>query len=771
MNRNNTVKGLIRLLILGLCLIPAAALAADIPAKDGYIQDTAQILTSSEFEVLEQAIDEATFSLYVYTVESLGGSSIASIAATVFSEWSLGNQDALLIIAMEEREVHLEVLTGSALDKSITQAPEFRDSADKFTQFVDDYFVPYAAEGDFQQGIMSVIQQIDVLKEQADTPATNPNPSTSLDRAKTTGVSSTIVFSVILLIIIVAVAAFQWYRRFSIVKGKQILKKELEVALGKINQIERDIAPMVQLSKGVSEVYLRSLEERFYQLLQASIEFNNQLNAYVVPMWVTNSTSKGLQSLQQNTQTYTAASTEILNSLNEYQEMESHTTKVLEQSQDGWSQSDRQLREQVEALGYPLEELLARSASIQDVLARSSESIEFDPMHVKALLEHVPEQIAQLTGDIELVNKQKSALQQLPEQLQSTKKKLDQLIKDEKLTLVEIKPYAFFDQVDEQMKDLSQSLQSGNISSATVILQRIHGWMEEAVEQIAGSIRARNWNKSAIEIVSDRLDRYQDTYIHQLEQMLQEIKLVYHPEHWGHIPEQIEQIRAKRSLIGQLLPETTSYNELDTQRYYEAERNLKQMIEQLVEMDTSSQHISNTRSELDHAYEQQVHAMRLVEGRYSACKSSMVQSGIQTDARLIGLVGAAEQSIATMTRVIADTPRNLTKLTTDIQTESTVIQQLEEAVYAAIEAKRAAEIALEQEKARRRRMSNTFGGGGGFGGFGGGGFGGGSSSRGGGSSWKSGGSRGGGSSFSSKSKGGSSSWGSSGKGRGGGSKW
>jgi uncharacterized membrane protein YgcG/predicted metal-dependent hydrolase len=770
MYRNNTVSWLIGLLILWLCLIPAAALAADIPEKDGYIQDTAQILTTSEFEALQQAINEATFSLYVYTVDSLGGSSISSVAASVFSEWSLGNQDALLIIAMEEHEVHLELLTGSALDKSITQAPEFRSSANKYTQLIDNYFVPYAADGDFQQGIMSVIRQLDVLQEQAGSPITNPSPST--DKAKASGVSSTIVFVVILLIIIAAVASFQWYRRFSIVKGKQMLNKELEAALGKINQIEQDIEPMVQLSKGESEAYLRSIGERFYELLQASTEFSNQLEAFVVPLWVTNSAAKGLQSLQQLTQTYTASSTEILNSLKQYQEMESNTTKVLEQSHSSWNQADQQLREHIEALGLPLEELLVRSASIQGILARSSDSIEFDPMHVKVLLEHVPEQIAQLINDIELVSNQKSALKQLPEQLQSTKKKLDQLINEEKLTMVEIKPYAFFDQVDSQMKDLSQCIQAGNTSGAAVILQRIEGWMEEAVEQVAGSVRARDWNKSAIEIVSDRLSRYDEAFIHQLEQVLQEIKQFYHPEHWGQIPEQIEQIRSKRSLIAQLLSETASYNDLGVQRYYEAERNLKQMIEQLVEMDASFQHISNLRSELDQAHQQQVEAMRLVEQRYLACKSSMVQSGIQSDARFQGLVDAAEQSIATMNRLIDDIPRNVPKITADIQTEAAVIQQLEEAVYAAIEAKRAADIALEQQRARRRRMNNnTFGGGGGGGGgFGGFGGGGGSGSSGGGSSWKSGGSRGGGSSFSSKSKGGGSSWG-SGKSRGGGSKW
>ena len=167
-----------------------------------------------------------------------------------------------------------------------------------------------------------------------------------------------------------------------------------------------------------------------------------------------------------------------------------------------------------------------------------------------------------------------------------------------------------------------------------------------------------------------------------------------------------------------------------------------------MQMDTIAQHISSRKTELDQSYEQQLQALRLVEHRYSACQSTLAQSGIQMDGRLLGLVSAADHSIARLNRLVGNIPRSITKLVAEIQMESTVIEQMEKAVYATIEAKRAAEIALEQERARRRNMNNTFVGRGG--GFGRGGHGGGGSSR------KSGSSHGGGSSFSSKSKGGGS---------------
>ncbi len=98
MYANKVVSLSVLVLILMVCLIPVVIIAADVPAKDGYIHDTAQILSNSEFNELNQAINDASFSLYVYTINDLGESSISNVGSSVFSEWSLGNQDALLIM-------------------------------------------------------------------------------------------------------------------------------------------------------------------------------------------------------------------------------------------------------------------------------------------------------------------------------------------------------------------------------------------------------------------------------------------------------------------------------------------------------------------------------------------------------------------------------------------------------------------------------------------------------------------------------------------------
>ena len=123
MNLTTITKCLIGIIICAISLFPASALAVTIPAKDGYIQDTAQILSPLEYEEIQEAIDEATFSLYLLTLDSVDGSSISTVGSSTFSQWALGNEDVLLVIAMAEQEVNVSI--GSTLDKSISQAADY----------------------------------------------------------------------------------------------------------------------------------------------------------------------------------------------------------------------------------------------------------------------------------------------------------------------------------------------------------------------------------------------------------------------------------------------------------------------------------------------------------------------------------------------------------------------------------------------------------------------------------------------------------------------
>ena len=108
-------------------------------------------------------------------------------------------------------------------------------------------------------------------------PNETPNATPTPERAEVSPISTNVAFIVILLLIIVAIACFQWYRRSSINKDKKKAKNDLEKALGKINEIAQIIDPIVQFSKGESEQYLRAIKERFYTYYKHRRKLANRL--------------------------------------------------------------------------------------------------------------------------------------------------------------------------------------------------------------------------------------------------------------------------------------------------------------------------------------------------------------------------------------------------------------------------------------------------------------------------------------------------------------
>src|SRR5690606_17001544 len=83
-----------------------------------------------------------------------------------FAAWSLTGQDALMIVAIAEREVYLEVKIGGVIDRAIMQSTELKGASNPHSLLLDYYFTPSAADGDFAQAITTVAKQIDVMKSE-----------------------------------------------------------------------------------------------------------------------------------------------------------------------------------------------------------------------------------------------------------------------------------------------------------------------------------------------------------------------------------------------------------------------------------------------------------------------------------------------------------------------------------------------------------------------------------------------------------------------------
>lgn len=134
------------------------AFAFDIPVNDGYVTDTAHLLTLEEEATLEanlQAYDQQTGNqLAVLTVDTLSGADISQVNVDTFRKWQIGSKDKnnglLMLVSYQDRLVNLT--TGYGLEGVI---PDIVAKG-----IIDTDLVPAFRDGKYGDGITAALESI-----------------------------------------------------------------------------------------------------------------------------------------------------------------------------------------------------------------------------------------------------------------------------------------------------------------------------------------------------------------------------------------------------------------------------------------------------------------------------------------------------------------------------------------------------------------------------------------------------------------------------------
>ncbi len=139
-------------------LAVAFALVADPPRPTGFVNDLANVLSASERTALESRLrawkTSSGHELAVLTMQDLGGEEIEPFANRVARAWKIGSAEksdgALLVVAMKERKVRIEVLVG--LEGDLPDALCGR--------IIDREIVPRFKSKDFAGGVRAGVEAI-----------------------------------------------------------------------------------------------------------------------------------------------------------------------------------------------------------------------------------------------------------------------------------------------------------------------------------------------------------------------------------------------------------------------------------------------------------------------------------------------------------------------------------------------------------------------------------------------------------------------------------
>jgi len=143
-------------LLLGLLL--ASAQDFRVPPVEGWVNDSADMLSSGEKQSLEALMDSyrvgTGHDIALLTLPSLEGRPIEEVAQRTAHAWGLGGKDlsdgALLVVARDERELRIEA--GRGLEGTLTDSISGR--------IIRDVIVPEFREGRTYPGIRAGIEAI-----------------------------------------------------------------------------------------------------------------------------------------------------------------------------------------------------------------------------------------------------------------------------------------------------------------------------------------------------------------------------------------------------------------------------------------------------------------------------------------------------------------------------------------------------------------------------------------------------------------------------------
>lgn len=158
-----------KILFVALLFVPLCAQAFSSPGKaTGFINDFAGVLAKSEVVTLNEKAGEikrATgVEIAVALIPSLGGEDGKTYATDLFAEWGVGEKGRdnglLLLVAIEERELHIEV--GYGLEGAVTDLQAKR--------IIDDVIAPAFRSGGYAGGIDGALSAIATLVKTGEMP-------------------------------------------------------------------------------------------------------------------------------------------------------------------------------------------------------------------------------------------------------------------------------------------------------------------------------------------------------------------------------------------------------------------------------------------------------------------------------------------------------------------------------------------------------------------------------------------------------------------------
>lgn len=569
--------------IVGLLCALIFFISAPVVFADVIVSDSANIFSAADVERMTKQLVDQTYNFHVVTVRSLDGEAIEDVSDRLLTQKRLGKKDILLTIAADEREVFLEVPRGSALDRAITEP---------IRSLLDDFFIPYAADGDFAGGVLALAdhllardaEQAKEHKMAHTPPASDPGHSTAA-AAESIDVEDSGWIGVLIALLVVAAPVVFFLRRKARTSHRRVvvlsenLLKSIAAAMEQLNEY-------LPYSQGTTGKMLQEVEQSLNELIQQANDLEQQILAVKLPRFGMNKKLK--QQLKQqyaHIKTLGEQLTKNKETITRVAEVDRQMKQSLQTARARWEQVAAQFKKLCGDYMFSFAHLREQIDEIGVLIETSDDLEEFDPIEAKKDLDEGVQILERVEQSMQLVQQHIDVYAALPEKIASRQRQIDAIVTDENLKLVDTDPYKNFAQGNELLAEMHQAIKLGRTDASTKALNDIDALLEAALDQVRKLIEIRDGNRKNIHTLEEGLETYTARLDEAFARALQRAEMSFPEKHWRHLPRDFAAMQQKIETIRAELPEVKTMNDDSVQEYKRAQPQIDTLLSLLAEAD------------------------------------------------------------------------------------------------------------------------------------------------------------------------------------------
>lgn len=512
-------KYLALFLLISVLWIPVAY-AAEIPAQQGLVTDKAGMFSSAEATSISAAATGDLVTMHVLTVDSLNGTPADKYAEDTYTSWGLSTRDILLLISAGDQSIELN-FNNPGFQTSLnawSQNQGGKSGSAAITALLDTYFIPYAREGDFAGGTKALIKAVHSIGESTGNAggsagsgsavgSTNSGSgngtSGKLGNSVSTGSrSSSSMFTIaailigIVLILLVLFIVITGLRRRKQLNAQQ---EQLSDLLVRANRALESLKPFQGIVQGKTEVLVEGISKRLSAKLVEISSLQNDGQGVQPPFYRLTALKAAVEQLQQTEDSFRAALEEEEKNIAVISEADRNVKQRITELKEDAPELEEQLQGAVKETGYALQEIVEELKELAEETSKADQLELFDPIAAQEITEDAQDRQEKIEQDLKDVDLYDDKLNQFPTVLAAARTKITNIIEQNSLHNMKVKPFDRLEQARAESLTLEAPLRVGDMDEVRKIGATLDLLLDEAVAMTEQQALLRQNNRRDLE--------------------------------------------------------------------------------------------------------------------------------------------------------------------------------------------------------------------------------------------------------------------------------